>query len=563
MAVLGLILGLPALWMGFFLDDYAHRLALMDVPGIDRLFRSPMQMFSFVTGDPDTSQWATEMGVYPWWTSKNMVADFWRPATVATHWVDYLLWPDTPFLMHLHSLLWFSGLIAAVAVLYRRIGSTAWAAGLAALLFAVDDAHAFPMGWIANRNATLAVFWGVVCLLMHDLWRRDGKTAALIPAMIALALGLHSNENGVAATAYLFSYAVFIDKAPPKSRVLSLVPYALLVIVWRAYYSAMGFGVGGTLLYVDPLSSPLGFLAALFERAPILLLGQWANTPSELFIFLPDAAQAAYWLVAAVILALILVALRPVLRQSAEARFWFLGMLLAVVPISASVPMNRHLLFAGVGAAGVLAHFIAMVRAGEFRAGRYARAMCSIMLVLHLIVAPVMLSGTLVGMGVVGRATNRLLDSAQFPDDITDSTVLLVNSPNAFLTAYTGIKLAIDGKPVPAHMYVLSPIGLRPAPTRVTRTDERTLHYVPDGGFPWLIFRNETEPFAVGDRVELPEMTVEVLKVNDIGQPHEVNYRFRLPLEDPTYHWTQIESLRYTPFTPPAVGETVQFNLSR
>lgn len=562
MAVLGLILGLPALWMGFFVDDYAHRLAFMDVPGIERLFRSPMQMFSFATGDPDTTRWAMEMGVYPWWTSGNVVANFWRPATVVTHWVDYLLWPDTPFLMHLHNLLWFSALIAAVAVLYRRIGGTAWAAGLAALLFAVDEAHAFPMGWIANRNGTLTVFWGVVCLLMHDVWRRDGKRWALLPALIALALGVHSNENGVAATAYLFSYAVFIDKSPPKSRALSLVPYALLVVVWRAYYSAMGFGVGSTALYIDPASSPLGFLAALFQRAPILLLGQWANTPSEPFTFLPFKAQAVYWLVAVAILVALFVAFRPVLRQSAEARFWFLGMLLAVVPICASVPMNRHLLLAGIGAAGVLAHFIVMVRAAAFSAGRYARAVCSVMLVLHLIVAPVILAGTLVGMAGAAKVVNRLIDSATFPDDIATRTVVLINSPNTFLTAYTGIKLAIDEKPVPAHMYVLSPIGLRPAPTRVTRTDERTLHFVPEGGFPWLIFRDDTEPFAVGDRVELPEMTVEVLKVDDIGRPQEVNYRFRVPLEDPTYYWTQIERLRYTPFTPPAVGETVEFNVS-
>jgi len=397
---------------------------------------------------------------------------------------------------------------------------------------------------------------------MHDVWRRDHKTAALIPAMIALALGVHSNENGVAATAYLFSYAVFIDKAPLKSRALSLVPYALLVIVWRAYYSAMSFGVGGTLLYVDPMSSPLGFLAALFERTPILLLGQWANIPSEPFTFLPFQAQAVYWLVAVAILVAVFVAFRPLLRQSAEARFWFLGMLLAVVPICASVPMNRHLLFAGIGAAGVLAHFIAMVRASDFSSGRYVRAICFVMLVLHLIVAPVILSGTLAGMGVAGKVMNRLLDSAEFPDDIAGRTVVLVNSPNTFLTAYTGIKLAIAGKPVPAHMYVLSPIGVRPAPTRVTRTDDRTLHYVPDGGFPWLIFRDETEPFAVGDRVELPEMTVEVLKVDDIGRPQEVNYRFRVPLEDPTFYWTQIERFRYTPFTPPAVGETVEFNVS-
>ena len=79
---------------------------------------------------------------------------------MATHWLDYQLWPDAPWMMHAQSLVWLAGTVLIAGLLYRRIEAVPWVAGLAVLLYAVDDARAAPASWIANRNALVASVFG-------------------------------------------------------------------------------------------------------------------------------------------------------------------------------------------------------------------------------------------------------------------------------------------------------------------------------------------------------------------------------------------------------------------
>lgn len=51
-----------------------------------------------------------------------------------------------------------------------------------------------------------------------------------------------------------------------------------------------------------------------------------------------------------VVILLFVVLLRPILRARPEARFFATGMLVAVIPICATVPHDRLLLYVGFGA---------------------------------------------------------------------------------------------------------------------------------------------------------------------------------------------------------------------
>ena len=132
--------------------------------------------------------------------------------------LDFLLWPELPALMHLHSLLWLALLAWAATLLYRETLGATWAAGLAALLYAVDDAHAAPAAYIANRNALVATAFGVLCLLCFARWRRQGwrPGAVLSPALLALALA--AGEIALATAAYLGSYALLLGPGAPCGR---------------------------------------------------------------------------------------------------------------------------------------------------------------------------------------------------------------------------------------------------------------------------------------------------------------------------------------------------------
>ena len=139
-------------------------------------------------------------------------------------------------------------------------------------------------------------------------------------------------------------------------------------------------------------------------------------------------------------------------------------------------------------------------------------------------------------------------------------TLVLASAPNYFMTAYGVLTRVLDDQPVPASLYSLSPMALAPIPTRMTRTDDRTLHVAPEGGYPWWFFRSNQDPLAPGDRVQLDAMMVEVLSVDHEGVPLEVAFHFHAPLEDDAYVWMILPSWNCEPFTPPAIGETIELN---
>src|ERR1700751_5510666 len=88
--------------------------------------------------------------------------------------LDYRLWPNHPALMHLHSLIWLSAAVLAAALLYREVLGATWVAGPAALMYALDGAHAVPAGYLANRNALIACCFGFISLLEFVRWRKCG-----------------------------------------------------------------------------------------------------------------------------------------------------------------------------------------------------------------------------------------------------------------------------------------------------------------------------------------------------------------------------------------------------
>ncbi len=109
--------------------------------------------------------------------------------------------------MHIQSILWFALACAAAGALYRRFMTPAWVAGLAALLYALDDARGIGVGWLSGRNALLTILCGFFVLLCHDRWRRDGWRVGPFLSVRALAMGLLSGE--AALWAYTSSLTLF------------------------------------------------------------------------------------------------------------------------------------------------------------------------------------------------------------------------------------------------------------------------------------------------------------------------------------------------------------------
>lgn len=581
LAILGMTLAAPTLWRGWVGDDLIHRATLFS----SSLLVSVRELFTIL--DPDVNIQLMDLGTVPWWTLGTVRTSFFRPVTVLTLWLDYQLWPNSPELMHAQSILWYGGVCALATLFYRRFMGRRWMAGLAAFLFAVDCAHTSPVASLAARNVLLALLFGLLTVLAHDRWRREGWRAGVLLGPLWLALAVLSAEAGVATAAYLTAYAVFLDRGAWRQRLGCLLPYAAVVGIWRLVYQCLGYGAWESGFYVDPGREPVRFAAGVLERGLVLLLGQWGGIDPGLYTLLSVRANRVLWPIALLLTAVVVIALAPLLRKNRVARFWGLGMVLAVVPACAiSVPSGRLLAFVGLGAMGLMAQFIG----GSLDRSRWlpvhrawripAWTLCFLLIGLHIIFSPIQLTITL---AVQDPFFHRVTDLGPLPE-VEKQDVIIVNAPSAGHFIYVPGLRSVHSQPVPAHLRVLAPGCFS---VDVTRIDVHIVVVRPEHGY--LIppgttglegsldslpavhlaygyqhgdafFRSDAFPMMLGQRVELTGMRAEVITLTGDGRPSEARIRFTRPLEDPSLAWLQWDwkTSAYVPFVPPAVGEKIR-----
>lgn len=563
-AVLSVVLATPALGVGWVLDDYFHRTVLLDRSQLRDLIGPPSAMFRFFRGDPDRTGRLMDIGLLPWWTDPSLKGEFLQALAVLTHRLDYALWPNSAALMHAHSLFWLGTAVAATACLYRRILGSSWAAGVAALLFAVDDARGATVGFLANRNVLVAATFGVSSLIAHDRARREGSRLAGFLAPLLLLAALFSKEEGIGTCAYLSAYAMFID---PKGRRLgakALAPYAVMVIAWGTLRAYWGYGVRDMGLYIDPLTDTERFLKAAAGRYPILLLGQWSPIPADLGVLLRPPLSTALWWIAVAFLGALFSVMAPLLRRDPRARFWASGMLLAVIPVSATIPMDRLLTFAGIGAAGLLAQFWRFLFFAEVAPPNalrrvIAHAAAWFLVAVHAVIAPIVLPWRAANPLGPAWIEKRLYVGAELGASLEDRTVIIVNAPSPIHAGILVLRRELEGKSVPRHTRVLAPA----IPLVIIRClDKYSLAIRPRGGYLRFVldqvFRSERRRLAIGERVRLTGMTVTITSLTGDGRPAEATFRFDETLDSPSFLWLCFRGGGFEPFTPPAVGQEIE-----
>jgi hypothetical protein len=564
-AILAIVLTLPSLKAGLIADDYYHKLLMSGSKSPIRLLNSPIDMFRFIDGDPKRTAKIIDYGFFPWWTYENVKGAFWRPLASITHWLDYIIWPNSPPLMHFHSLLWYGALVMAVAFLYRRFATIPLIAGLAALLYAIDDAHGMPAGLISNRNALMATFFGAMAIITHDKWRRDNWHAGIALGPLLLAASLLSAEAGISTCAYLAAHMLFIDRGIWRKRIVAMAPYVAVVLIWRLLWTYLGYGIENAGVYTDPLNEPLRFISVVKNHAPFLLLGQWVLPPSEISIMLTPKHWILLWRSALIFLVLLAFVFAPLLRRDRTARFWMMGTLLAILPICATFPSDRLLMFVGIGAMGLVAQLLCVVFGKSQWKPKLllwripALMLAAIFILAHLIVAPPALSFRAACPMMPKKLTDKLMISGPLDNSIKNQDLVIVNPPVAFVVMTSSLVWESDDHPMPRHLRVLTSSLFRPV--KIHRPDVKTIVVQPEYGYYALIldalFRDKKHPFSVGDRVELTGMTVEILELTGDNRPAKAAFTFAVPLEDPSLRWMQYKDGSFISFTPPAIGESV------
>lgn len=555
---LAFLLALPFCFTGLFMDDYLHQLLLAGHVGAagDR-----WHLFTFVSGVPAETQPFIENGPYPWWTLPTLHFSFARPLTGLLANVEHVVVGSFAPALHLHSIVWGLALVWVVTTLYRRLALPTAVVGLATVLFAIDDAHAIPVGWVANRNALVATTFGLAAVVAHLRWRVDGWRPGVPVSVGCAALGLAAGEPALGALAYLGAWELTLGPGGLRGRARALVPMALVGLVYVALYRWSGSGAYGSEIYSDPVREPLAFLARAPAKALALTGAQFLGATADLWLLKTSVRPA---LVLAGVVALLLVGwmLRRVwLTLTDEARgslrWMLLGSALSVVPVLATFPLNRLLLMPSVGASVVVSVLLVHGWRAASRRLRLGARLLFVPAVVQCVVAwPANAVAYRLGADFLERASlDTPLTDAQLAGDVV---VLLAPDPATAL--YPPLVRLHHGRPRARSWVSLSMAGF---PHRVTRRSARELELEVVGGrmlesvFEQLM-RSSAHPVPLGHRVRLARLEVEVIGLDE-GLPNRLRVTFDEPPEASDVTLGQWVDGRLVALTLPQPGEVLTF----
>lgn len=557
LALIAVVLSAPCLGLGFYLDDYVGRYIYSDLPGAARLYELYAGGYGLTNGNPEDTHWQIENGWAPWYTYDRLLIRLLRPLGMATHWLDFHFWPDQPWLMHLHSLLWLALLVLAVTSMYRAaIGGIAGA--LAALLFAIDHTHGFVVGYICNRHSLTTALVSVLCLTVHLHARKRASRPQQLFAYALYAAALASGESAVAIGGYLFAHALCVERTSLARRFLLFAPYLVITVVWRALYTHAGFGATGSGLYIDPAREPLAYLLALLERAPVLVLGQFLAPPAELYAVWSGTWAQGMLLFACLFSVCLAVAFWPLLRRDRIALFWLLGALISLVPAASTYPHNRQLLFTSFGAMGLLAqlwrlHVVELRGQSPTRLLYFSQGIGGMVYFAHMAISPLVMPVATCGIAVTAPLQAA---TSTFDPQSAGRDVVFVSSPDYFPVKLVQLSLRIAEQPLPRRFRALS---FGPEHISVQRTAENVLELEYAEGIlssPLMeLYRDRRIPMREHEQVSLEGLHIEVLELTADQRARKVRFSFDEALESEQLRFYVWKEGRFQSYAPPKLGE--------
>lgn len=273
----GVLLALPSLGLGLWSDDWGQGLFLQKVVSGQATSRPWWDLYVLVPGEPGQRF----SGVLPWWSSEDLRVAFFRPVAAATHVMDYAVWPNAPWAMHLHSALWFG---ASCGLAYRFLSKLAATrpAFVASALFAVAYVHASPVSWIAQRNALIATALGLAALSFAFEYLEKNKKGSMVAAAALLGFALLASEGAALAAAAMVLLGL-LRVGDRRRWVVLLASIVAVVLAWRLAYAGMGYGVRGSGTYIDPLLSPSLLVSVAPLRSWRLLTMHFVPVQAEFF----------------------------------------------------------------------------------------------------------------------------------------------------------------------------------------------------------------------------------------------------------------------------------------
>ncbi len=556
----------PVMHSGYLIDDYLQ-LAMLD--GTYPVRRSPLELYSFVRSAPELSTLIAS-GTMPWWSHPDFRLSPLRPLSSLTLAIDYWL-GLSPFAKHLHSELWWVGLLLAFSRLARKLLPAAPAA-CAVLLFALDPARLVPIAWLANRTALVSALFGVLAFTEHWRWREEGAPRGALVSGACWALALLGGEYAISALCFPLAYELVGRTGPWRARMRALVPSALALFAYGVAYLGLGFGMAANWLYVTPLSAPVVFLRSALSRVPALLSNDLLLVPAE---FTEALLSTRYAEITKLVVPLLIVGwlLWGAIRRSVQpARrvliFLAAALLASLLPMLATISTTRLLLTPSVASSLLIGAVLwdaierlrALPEATLARLSLAARLVgVTLLAVIHLLLAP-WFTWTLARGTVTLREAYRDACLKAPIDDarVGAQNVVLINGRDVLTAFYLPRVRHADGRPLPHGFHVLA-LSMQPVHVKRVAADVLELEVARGSLLDHphvLASRPGDVAFVPNQSVEAGSLRIEIVTVGPFG-PTRIRYRFAEPLDSPALRFLTATSTGFAAFIPPAFGAEV------
>ncbi|CBL45113.1 Hypothetical protein HDN1F_15300 [gamma proteobacterium HdN1] len=576
----------------FSTDDYLQRVSLVGSAELAEkgftqadpnrnLAQRLRDTFQFFSDQSGSLQAQRDYGNMSWWTVQDGMMQPFRPLAALTHWIDYKLWPNDRSMMQVHSLVYFVFFAFAALMLYQRLAPNWPIALLAASLIVFDYSMSLNFNWLAARNAYLSPAFGILCLLFYIRWREDEQVRYWHASIACFGAALLTAEAGLAIAGYLGAYALLMDRRGWLRGLVALWPFVVIVLVWRAVYSKLGFGASGIGLYLDPGRNLGDMLSQILEVFPTIVTS--LATGFDALITAVDV-QWRPWLVAScwAISLLGVYIIRNLLMESREARFLVLGSIFAAVPQCALLSAGaRTGTFAAIGFFFVLALIIARLLSRG--ASRTRRVTGGALVAFHLVLPIIAMSVTEMHLLPTVSASASNYTAAPKANNLEDHSVVYITGESATRMYYLPYFWDAEGDELPKRMQVLAP-GL--SAVYLTRTCERTLELHSPAGF----VLNQDSPLLQEDLEIAPGISkqnairmIDGLLTNPADEPHlgetyrnanmavtvkEITFDGRVtkvsitmlgeePLEKKYWQYFDWKKDRYEAVPAPVIGQTI------
>lgn len=550
------LIALLSLRAGFFADDLLH-VAILSGQVFSILPVAPIDMFRFAPGDPAWNLQMIRESAYPWWSDPYFRGAFFRPLSALTHILDHRLWGTEPVGYHVTNILLWLLVLLSAGPLIRSLAPTPRAATLSYFIFALADARALTITWIANRNALVATALAFAALVAWDAYRRGGRRSRAVLSWLLFGLALLGGETALGGLALLFGYEALSlpDLRPFNARRLAgTLPFIAVTAIYLVWYKLAGYGTSGSGMYIDPAASPAAWLSAAAVRLPTLLAGLLWGWPVDLYI----NGGATQKVIIAGALALLPVSIavfaRVVQRHRALAGV-ALGGALALVPVTSTFPSARLLLLPGLAGAIIIGTYLD--DAWPLRSvGALRGAVAALLGIRHMVLAPLMLVGMMVVLNGAFRRVSEDIVTSPWPADVGDRDVVLLNTPTWVSATYLRPYLSFAGRPYPRRSYLLN---LSPYPAAVTRTGPATFELRLHCGEMLTTEFERVErgsPLPAGSRVDAGLFRATVLEAGAVG-PKAVRFDFTQSLDHRPLFVLWADS-HYQPVTMPPPGGVLE-----